>query len=57
MSYGDLMDTLSSVWCRMVVPADPATDDGYWAHTLKTVFEDLETLDLSKSVPKPEPQK
>ena len=38
-------------------PSDPSTDDGYWVHTLKTVFEELEALGLSRPVPKPEPQK
>lgn len=57
MSYGDLMDDLSSAWRRTDAPADPSTDDGYWIHTLKTVFEELEALGLSKPVPKPEPKK
>ena len=56
MSYGDLMDDLSSAQCRNDAPADPFTDDGYWVHTLKTAFEELEALGLSKSVPKPEPK-
>ena len=57
MSYGELMDDLSSAWRRTDAPQEPATDDGYWVHTLKMVFEELEALGLSKSVPKPEPQK
>lgn len=57
MSYGDLMDDLSSAWRRTDAPNDPSTDDGYWVHTLKTVFEELEALGLSKPVPKPEPKK
>ena len=57
MSYGDLMDDLSSAWRRTDAPADPSTDDGYWVHTLRTVFEELEALGLSKPVPKPEPKK
>lgn len=57
MSYGDLMDDLSSAWRRVDAPAEPSTDDGYWVHTLKTVFEELETLGLSKPVPKSEPKK
>ena len=57
MSYGDLMEDLSSAWRRTDAPADPSTDDGYWVHTLKTVFEELEALGLSKPVPKPEPKK
>ena len=57
MSYGDLMDDLSSAWRRADAPSEPATDDGYWVHTLNTVFEELEALGLSKPVPKPEPKK
>lgn len=57
MSYGDLMDDLLSAWRRVDAPAEPSTDDGYWVHTLKTVFEELEALGLSKPVPKPEPRK
>lgn len=51
------MDDLSSAWRRTDAPNDPSTDDGYWVHTLKTVFEELEALGLSKPVPKPEPKK
>lgn len=57
MSYGDLMEDLSSAWRRTDAPEEPATDDGYWVHTLKTVFEELEALGLSKPIPKPEPKK
>lgn len=57
MSYGDLMDDLSSAWRRTDAPKDPSTDDGYWVHTLNTVFEELKALGLSKPVPKPEPKR
>ncbi len=57
MSYGDLMEDLSSAWRKADAPPDPATDDGYWVHTLKIVFEELEALGLSTPVPKPEPKK
>ena len=57
MSYGDLMDDLSSAWRRTDAPKYPSTDDGYWVHTLNTVFEELEALGLYKPVPKPEPKK
>ncbi|MCD8498804.1 MAG: transposase [Clostridiales bacterium] len=57
MSYGDMMDDLSSAWRRVDAPKIPASDDGYWIHTLKTVFEELEALGLSTPVPKPEPKK
>lgn len=57
MSYGDLMDDLNSAW-RMVDASDaPETGDKYWVHTLKTVFEELEALGLSKPIPQPEPKK
>ena len=57
MSYAELMDDLSSAWRLVDSPAEPATDDGRWVHTLKTVFAELEALGLSKPVPKPEPKK
>lgn len=57
MSYGELMDDLSSAWRKTDAPEDPATDDGYWVHTLKIVFDELEALGLSKPVPKPEQKK
>ncbi len=57
MSYGDLMDDLSSAWRRTDAPDDPSTDDGYWVHTLKIVFDELEALGLSKPIPKPLPKK
>lgn len=57
MCYGDLMDDLSSAWRRTDAPCEPSTDDGYWVHTLKSVFEELEALGLSKPIPKPEPKK
>ena len=51
------MDDLSSAWRRTDAPEEPATDDGYWVHTLQIVFEELETLGLSKPIPKPAPKK
>jgi len=57
MSYGELMDDLASAWRRTDAPDKPKTDDGYWIHTLLTVFEELEALGLSEPVPKPEPLK
>ena len=57
MSYGDLMDDLSSAWRKVDAPAEPSTDDGCWVYTLKTVFEELEALGLSKPVPESEPKK
>lgn len=57
MSYGDLMDDLNSAWRMADAPDAPETGDKYWVHTLKTVFEELEALGLSKPVPQPEPKK
>lgn len=57
MSYGELMDDLSSAWRRVGAPGNPATGDGYWVHTLQVVFDELEALGLSEPVPKAEPKK
>ena len=58
MSYGDLMDDLSSAWRKINAPeGTPETGDKYWVHTLKMVFEELEALGLSKPIPKPESKK
>lgn len=51
------MDDLSSAWRRTDAPPEPRSDDGYWVHTLKGVFEELEALGLSIPEPKPEPKK
>ena len=53
ISYGDLMDDLSSAWRKVDAPTlgpddIPTSDDGYWVHTLPMVFEELEALGLSK---------
>ena len=58
MSYGDLMDDLASAWRMVDAPDDlPETGDKYWVHTLKTEFEELEALGLSKPIPMPQPKK
>lgn len=57
MTYGDLMDDLSSAWRKTDAPAVPKSDDGCWVHTLQCVFEEMEALGLSEPVPKPEPKK
>lgn len=51
------MDDLSSAWRMVDAPDSPRSDDGYWVHTLKYVFEELEALGLSTPEPKPEPHK
>lgn len=57
MSYGELMDDLSSAWRRTDAPSHPKTSDGYWVHTMEKVFAELEALGLSEPDPKPEPKK
>ena len=57
VSYGELLDDLSSAWRMVGSPEEPATDDGFWVHTLSYVFDELEALGLSKPIPKPAPKK
>ena len=57
MSYGDLMEDLSSAWRMTDASDNPETGDKYWVHTLKTVFDELEALGLSKPIPQPETKK
>ena len=57
MSFGELMDDLASAWRKTDAPAEPASDDDGWVHTLQIVFDELEALGLSKPVPMPEPKK
>ena len=53
ISYGELMDDLSSAWRKVDVPTSapddiPTSNDGGWIHTLPMVFEELEALGLSR---------
>jgi hypothetical protein len=57
MSYGELMDDLSSAWRMKDAPEPPSSDDAYWVHTLISVFDELEALGLSMPAPKPIPKK
>lgn len=57
VSYGGLLDDLSSAWRMVGSPEESATDDGFWVHTLSYVFDELEALGLSKPIPKPAPKK
>jgi hypothetical protein len=57
MSYGDLMDDLSSAWRMKDAPEPPSSDDGHWVHTLNYIFDILESLSLSVPTPKPAPKK
>jgi hypothetical protein len=57
MSYGELMDDLSSAWRMKDAPEPPSRDDAHWVHTLISVFDELEALGLSVPAPKPSPKK
>ena len=57
MSYGELMDDLSSAWRLVDSPDVPETGDGFWVHTLLPEFEEMEVLGLSQPIPKPIPKK
>jgi hypothetical protein len=57
MSYGELMDDLSSAWRMKDAPEPPSSDDAYWVHTLHYVFDELEALGLSVPAPKPATKK
>jgi len=57
MTYGELMDDLSSAWRMVDAPSPPKSDDRFWVHTLNTVFEILEALELSVPVPSQIPKK
>jgi len=57
MSYGDLMDDLSSAWRMKDAKEPPSSDDGGWVHTLANVFTELEQLGLSLPSLKPIPKK
>ncbi|MDR0662530.1 MAG: hypothetical protein LBF80_00410, partial [Spirochaetaceae bacterium] len=57
MSYGELMDDLSSAWRMKDAPEPPSSDDAYWVHTLNSVFDELEALGLSVPAPKPATKK
>ena len=51
------MEDLNSAWRTTDAPEPAHTDDGCWVHTLEMVFEELEKLELSIPVSKPEPKK
>jgi hypothetical protein len=57
MSYGELMDDLSSAWRVKDAPKPPSSADGYWVHALNYVFEELEALGLSLPAQKPTTKK
>jgi hypothetical protein len=57
LSYGELMDDLSSAWREKDAPEPPSSDDTYWVHTLNCIFDELEALGLSMPAAKPIPKK
>ena len=57
MSFGELMDDLSSAWRLTNAPTHPSSGDRFWVHTLKLVFDELEVLGLSEPIPKPPAKK
>lgn len=57
MTYGELLDDLSSAWRKADAPEEAKSDDAYWVHTLDLVFEELEALGLSIPAIKPTPKK
>lgn len=57
MSYGELMDDLSSAWRKTDAPLMPRSDDSFWVHTSKQVLGELEALGLSEPIPKPLPKR
>lgn len=47
MSYGELMDDLSSAWRKVKGGKDtPKSTDGYWVHTLPSVMDEMIKLGL-----------
>jgi hypothetical protein len=56
LTYGDLMEDLSSAWRTVNAPEYATSDDGYWINTCDMVFAELEALGLSigssKFIPK-----
>ena len=45
MSYGDLMEDLSTVWRKVDAQMNKSeTGDNYWVHILQSVFKELEAF-------------
>ncbi len=57
MSYGDIMEDLTSAWRYVDAPALPSRGDGRWVHTLLSAHECMEALGISQAPPKAEPKK
>ena len=56
-TYGEMIEDLSESWRRVDGPTEPASDDGYWVHTLHDGFAIMEALGLSKPVLTPAPKR
>lgn len=52
MTYGDLMEDLSSAWRSVDATETPKSNDKYWVHTLPSVLGMLEKLGLSEPLAK-----
>ncbi len=52
MSYGDLMEDLASAWRYSDAMGKPRSYDRKWVHTLPSVFDMLERLELSEAIEK-----
>jgi len=57
MTYGELIDDLSSAWRKVDAPTPPISDDSYWVHTYSSGFGVLEALGLSTPTIEHEPKK
>lgn len=57
ISYGDLIEDLSSIWRKTDAPSQPHSDDEYWIYTSKEVISEMEALGLSIPAIKPEPKR
>lgn len=54
ISFGDLMEDLSTAWRKTGGTEKPVSNDNQWVHTLAFVFDELEALGLSEKATKPE---
>ena len=57
MTYGELMEDLSSAWRMIDAPMNPVSDDGKWVHTLPSVLREMEALGISAPPHNEKPKK
>lgn len=57
MTYGEIMDDLSTVWRKTDAPLNPMSNDEYWVHAFKYCMEEMEALHLSQPAESPHPRK